>query len=77
MEGKTGGVVGGRIDSQSCARVHEVSHILLARVGKDGLDSFVGDPLANALKLPRHPQFHTRNLIYWGARLYLYGYSAA
>ena len=36
--GKTGGVVGGRHDSQSCARVHDVSHMLLTRAVKGRSD---------------------------------------
>ena len=38
MDGKTGGLVGGRHAVQSCARVHDVSHILLIRVGKERSD---------------------------------------
>ena len=38
VEGKTGGVVGGRHSLKSCARVHDVSDILLARVGKGSSD---------------------------------------
>ena len=38
VDGKTGGVVGGRHDVQSCARVHDVSHILLILVGKGSSD---------------------------------------
>ena len=33
---------------------------------------FVGDPLANALELPFHPQFQTRIIIYCCVRLYLW-----
>ena len=38
MDGKTGGVVGGQHDKQSCARVHGMSHILLTWVGKGRSD---------------------------------------